>query len=87
MTGKRIFSGHRFEKMGGYARAVVEDGWVFHSGTTGFDWATDTIAADIEGQTRRMLENVKWALPRRVPRSRMWYGCASTSAMPRTVWP
>jgi enamine deaminase RidA (YjgF/YER057c/UK114 family) len=62
MTRKRVFSGHRFEKTGGYARAVVEDGWVFHSGTTGFDWATDTIAEDIEGQTRQMLENVKWGL-------------------------
>ena len=40
--GKRraILSGSPFEEQIGYARAVVDGGWVHVSGTTGFDYAT-----------------------------------------------
>ena len=39
-----ISSGSSFENDIGYSRAVVDCEWVFVSGTTGFDYATMTIA-------------------------------------------
>ena len=44
MTRRLISSGSRFEQEIGYSRAVVDGNWVFVSGTTGFDYATMTIA-------------------------------------------
>ena len=38
MTRKLIGSGSSFEELIGYSRAVVDDEWVFVSGTTGFDY-------------------------------------------------
>ncbi len=38
----RITTGSTWEPKIGYARAVVADGWVFVSGTTGTDHATGT---------------------------------------------
>jgi enamine deaminase RidA (YjgF/YER057c/UK114 family) len=32
---KRIFSGSHFEELAGYSRAVIDDDWVFVSGTVG----------------------------------------------------
>jgi enamine deaminase RidA (YjgF/YER057c/UK114 family) len=40
----RISSGSVFEEQIAYSRAVVAGDWVFVSGTTGFDYATMTIA-------------------------------------------
>jgi enamine deaminase RidA (YjgF/YER057c/UK114 family) len=42
MIGERVYSGHPNEEKVGYARAAVVDGWVFVSGTTGFDAETKT---------------------------------------------
>ena len=41
-----ISSGSPFEAATGYSRAVVDGEWVFVAGTTGFDYAAMTIAAD-----------------------------------------
>jgi len=41
---RRISSGSKFEREIGYSRAVVDGGWIFVSGTTGFDYATMTIS-------------------------------------------
>ena len=46
MSRRLISSGSTFERDIGYSRAVVQGGWVFVSGTTGFDYSTMTIAAD-----------------------------------------
>lgn len=62
MTRERISSGSTFEAEIGYSRAVVEDGWVFVAGTTGFDYATMTISDDLREQTRQCLANVASAL-------------------------
>jgi enamine deaminase RidA (YjgF/YER057c/UK114 family) len=62
MTRQRISSGSTFEAEIGYSRAVVQGDWVFVSGTTGFDYATMTIADDIEGQTLQCLRNIEAAL-------------------------
>jgi enamine deaminase RidA (YjgF/YER057c/UK114 family) len=62
MTRKLISSGSTFEEQIGYSRAVVEGDWVFVSGTTGFDYATMTIADDLLQQTEQCLQNIESAL-------------------------
>ena len=62
MPRKLISSGSKFEAEIGYSRAVVVENWVFVSGTTGFDYATMTIADDLETQTEQCLENIEAAL-------------------------
>lgn len=62
MTRLRISSGSSFEENIGYSRAIVQDNWVFVSGTTGFDYNTMTIADDIVTQTDQCLKNIIAAL-------------------------
>ncbi|MCJ2047960.1 RidA family protein [Methylobacterium sp. J-078] len=42
-TRRLIGSGSPFEAAYGYSRAVVQDGFVFVAGTTGYDYATMTM--------------------------------------------
>lgn len=58
MTRRFISQGSAFEKAIGYSRAVVDGRHVQVAGTTGFDYATMTIADDIESQCRRTLVNI-----------------------------
>ena len=62
MRPGRITSGSEFEAQIGYARAVVEDGWVFVAGTTGFDYDTMTIAEDVATQCDQTFRNIERAL-------------------------
>ena len=62
MTRRHIGSGSSFERDVGYSRAVVDGAWVFISGTTGFDYATMTIAGDVVAQARQALANIGAAL-------------------------
>ena len=62
MTRALISSGSTFEAEIGYSRAVVQGDWVFVSGTTGFDYATMTIADDLVAQTEQCLKNIDAAL-------------------------
>jgi len=62
MERKLISSGSSFEAKIGYSRAVVAGDWVFVSGTTGFDYATMTIADDLASQTDQCLQNIDAAL-------------------------
>ena len=62
MTRKLISSGSPFEAQIGYSRAVVQDGWVFVSGTTGYDYETMTMPADVADQCRNALTTIKGAL-------------------------
>lgn len=62
MARRLISSGSTFEAQIGYSRAVVDGDWIFVSGTTGFDYATMTIAADVAGQCARALDNIAAAL-------------------------
>jgi len=57
-----IGSGSTFEKEIGYSRAVADGDWVFVSGTTGFDYASMTIADGIVEQTEQCLRNIESAL-------------------------
>ena len=61
-TRKLISSGSTFEAEIGYSRAVVQGDWVFVSGTTGFDYATMTIADGLLEQTEQCLKNIAAAL-------------------------
>jgi enamine deaminase RidA (YjgF/YER057c/UK114 family) len=63
MTERRLISsGSTFEKAAGYSRAVVDGRDVHVAGTTGFDYATMTIADDVVAQTRQCLDNIAAAL-------------------------
>lgn len=57
-----ITSGSTFEHDIAYSRAVVHGDWIFVSGTTGFDYATMTIAEGIHAQTEQCLKNIEMAL-------------------------
>ena len=63
MTTRRLISsGSSFEAQAGYSRAVVDGADVFVSGTTGFDYATMTIAEDVTAQTEQVFRNIEAAL-------------------------
>ena len=57
-----VSSGSRFEAEIGYSRAVVDGDWIFVSGTTGFDYATMTIADDVVAQCEQVMRNIDAAL-------------------------
>jgi enamine deaminase RidA (YjgF/YER057c/UK114 family) len=62
MNRQWITSGSIYEEQIGYSRAVVVGDWVFVAGTTGFDYATMTIADDVEAQTEQCFQNIASAL-------------------------
>jgi enamine deaminase RidA (YjgF/YER057c/UK114 family) len=62
MDRKLISSGSPFEADIGYSRAIVQGGWVFVSGTTGFDYATMRISNDVTAQAEQCLANIEAAL-------------------------
>jgi enamine deaminase RidA (YjgF/YER057c/UK114 family) len=57
-----ISSGSSFEAAAGYSRAVVDGDWIFVAGTTGFDYASMTIAEDPAEQARQAFRNIEKAL-------------------------
>lgn len=60
MTRRLISSGSPFEEVAGYSRAVVQEPWVFVSGTSGFK---DGQIADTEtGQAEQALQTIAAAL-------------------------
>jgi len=61
--GRRLISSNStFEHEIGYSRAVVDDDWIFVSGTTGFDYASMRISDDLADQTEQSLRNIQKAL-------------------------
>lgn len=62
MSVRHISSGSPFEAEIGYSRAVVADGWIFVSGTTGYDYATMEMPDSIEDQCRNTLAIIAKAL-------------------------
>jgi enamine deaminase RidA (YjgF/YER057c/UK114 family) len=62
MKRRLISSGSIFEERIGYSRAVVAGDWVFVSGTTGFDYATMSIADGLADQAEQCLANIEAAL-------------------------
>ena len=57
-----IGSGSAFEAQMAYSRAVVAGDWVFVSGTTGFDYASMTIAEGVVEQAEQCFVNIAAAL-------------------------
>ena len=62
MNRRLISTGSDFEKTAGYSRAVVQNDWCFVSGTTGYDYQTMTMPADVATQTRNSLATIRKVL-------------------------
>lgn len=62
MDRRRISTGSPFEAAIGYSRAVVCDGWVFVSGTTGYDYSTMSMPGGVADQCRNALSTIAAAL-------------------------
>jgi enamine deaminase RidA (YjgF/YER057c/UK114 family) len=62
VTRRLISSGSTFEAEIGFSRALVDGDWVFVSGTTGFDYASMTLAEGVVEQTEQCLRNIESAL-------------------------
>ena len=62
MSRRLISTGSPFEKTAGYSRAVIDGDFAFVSGTTGYDYATMTMPADVTQQTRNCFKTIEAAL-------------------------
>lgn len=62
MQRKLISSGSEYEAKIGYSRAVVDDNYVFVSGTTGFNYQTNSISDDVVEQAEQCFKNIEQAL-------------------------
>ena len=62
MSRRLISTGSPFEKAAGYSRAVIDGDFAFVSGTTGYDYATMTLPADVTSQTRNCFKTIEAAL-------------------------
>ena len=62
MPRQLISTGSPFEKTAGYSRAVIDGDFAFVAGTTGYDYATMTMPADIASQARNCFRTIEAAL-------------------------
>jgi enamine deaminase RidA (YjgF/YER057c/UK114 family) len=62
MSRRLISTGSPFEKTAGYSRAVIDGDFAFVSGTTGYDYATMTMPADVTSQARNCFKTIEQAL-------------------------
>jgi enamine deaminase RidA (YjgF/YER057c/UK114 family) len=62
MSRRLISTGSPFEKTAGYSRAVIDGDFAFVAGTTGYDYATMTMPADVTGQTRNCFKTIEATL-------------------------
>src|SRR5437762_11100352 len=62
MPRRLISTGSPFEKTAGYSRAVIDGDFAFVSGTTGYDYATMTMPADVTSQSRNCFKTIEAAL-------------------------
>ncbi|WP_407178400.1 RidA family protein [Bradyrhizobium sp. STM 3562] len=62
MSRRLISTGSPFEKTAGYSRAVVDGDFCFVAGTTGYDYATMTMPADVTSQSRNCFKTIEAAL-------------------------
>lgn len=62
MDKQLISTGSTFEEEIGYSRAVVQDNWVFVSGTTGYNYKNMTIDNDVIIQAEQCFINIKSTL-------------------------
>ena len=62
MSRRLISTGSPLEKAAGYSRAVIDGDFAFVAGTTGYDYATMTMPADVTSQTRNCFRTIEAAL-------------------------
>lgn len=62
MPRRLISTGSTFEKAAGYSRAVIDGDFAFVAGTTGYDYATMAMPADVTRQTRNCFKTIAVAL-------------------------
>jgi enamine deaminase RidA (YjgF/YER057c/UK114 family) len=62
MSRQLISTGSPFEKTAGYSRAVIDGDFAFVAGTTGYDYATMTLPADVSDQARNCFKSIEAAL-------------------------
>jgi enamine deaminase RidA (YjgF/YER057c/UK114 family) len=62
MPRRLISTGSPFEKTAGYSRAVVDGDFAFVAGTTGYDYATMTMPADVTSQSRNCFKTIEAVL-------------------------
>ena len=62
MPRRLISTGSPFEKAAGYSRAVIDGDFAFVAGTTGYDYATMTMPADVTSQSRNCFKTIEAAL-------------------------
>jgi len=55
----RYTSGSEYERQYNYSRAVLVGNHLMISGTTGYDYATSTLAGTAEAQTAQLIKNVE----------------------------
>ncbi len=62
MTRRHISTGSPFELKGGYSRAVVQEPWVFVSGTTGYDYTKMVLPEGVTAQTHQCFNTISAVL-------------------------
>jgi enamine deaminase RidA (YjgF/YER057c/UK114 family) len=62
MSRRLISTGSPFEKTAGYSRAVVDGDFCFVAGTTGYDYTTMVMPADVTSQSRNCFKTIASAL-------------------------
>jgi enamine deaminase RidA (YjgF/YER057c/UK114 family) len=62
MSRRLISTGSPFEKAAGYSRAVIDGDFAFVAGTTGYDYTTMTMPADVTSQARNCFKTIEGAL-------------------------
>src|SRR5260370_16367235 len=62
MSRRLITRGWRLEKTAGYSRAVIDGDFAFVAGTTGYDYTTMTMPADVTSQSRNCFKTIEAAL-------------------------
>jgi enamine deaminase RidA (YjgF/YER057c/UK114 family) len=62
MSRHLISTGSPFEKTAGFSRAVIDGDFAFLAGTTGYDYATMIMPADVTSQSRNCFKTIDAAL-------------------------
>ena len=62
MPRRLISTRSPLEKTVGYSRAVIDGDFAFVAGTTGYDYATMTMPADVTSQSRNCFRTIEAAL-------------------------
>src|SRR3954462_8656480 len=62
MSRHLISTGSPFEKTAGFSRAVIDGDFAFVAGTTGYDYTTMIMPADVTSQSRNCFRTIEAAL-------------------------